>query len=525
MDNQVNAQTQSYDCSPALFADLTPGFADSSPQNFTELNGSLYFSTLEGLWKTDGTSEGTILINSFSFNTIKHIKILNNELIISTNATPTVQLWKSDGINTTLIKDFPNASGFYGIENLTSANGFVLFTVFEETTRKKLWRTDGTAEGTVLVKDIDPTNSMHYEPHILFEFNDNVYFRAGTSTTGQELWKSDGTSEGTTMVKDLYPGLGAGFTSPVFGILNNELYFNANDGSQYGLWKTDGTEAGTVFIKELSFGIDEITNINDILYLSAGNSQYGTEVWISDGTTAGTYMLKDINPGSASSTGTSYGHYFKSINSKVMFVASDGVHGLEPWVTDGTEAGTQMLKEINTTNYSSEVNHNYAKVFNGYLYFSANNGTTGRELWKTDGTEAGTALVADIFPGSNDSDPNHFTVFNGNLFFSAKTAEAGVELWSCGSALSIPEVELDKGISVYPNPTTGLLNIQFSDNHQEVKLEIYDVNGRKNLQKRVMSISQNNMESLHLDHLTPGIYMLRILTKEQQSTFKIVITR
>src|SRR5690554_5537903 len=199
---QAYAQT----CSPTLFADLKPGFDDSKPQNFTELNGLLYFSTLEGLWKTDGTTEGTILIYPTIFGKIKHITVLNNELIISTNkglTTSTVQLWKSDGVSVTLLKEFPNSDGFYGIESLTPTSEFVFFTLDESNIRKKLWRTDGTEAGTMMVKDIDPTNNINYEPNpiTLIALNDILYFKAGNTVAGNELWKSNGTPEGTSMVK------------------------------------------------------------------------------------------------------------------------------------------------------------------------------------------------------------------------------------------------------------------------------------------------------------------------------------
>lgn len=86
----------------------------------------------------------------------------------------------------------------------------------------------------------------------------------------------------------------------------------------------------------------------------------------------------------------------------------------------------------------------------------------------------------------------------------------------------IKEVEIAK---IYPNPTTGILNIQFSENQQDVQLEIYDVSGRLHIQKRVITVNQNNTETLNLDNLPSGVYVLRILTKEYQETFKIVVTK
>ena len=63
---------------------------------------------------------------------------------------------------------------------------------------------------------------------------------------------------------------------------------------------------------------------------------------------------------------------------------------------------------------------------NGTLFFTANDATTGRELWKSDGTAAGTVLVKDINPGSDSSGPSYLTNVNGTLFFTADDG-TGVE--------------------------------------------------------------------------------------------------
>lgn len=93
------------------------------------------------------------------------------------------------------------------------------------------------------------------------------------------------------------------------------------------------------------------------------------------------------------------------------------------------------------------------------------------------------------------------------------------------TTVGIADLERVGVTSVYPNPTNGLLNIQFSDNQQDVQLEIYDVSGRVHIQKRVMTISQNSVETLNLENLTTGVYTLRILTNENQATFRIVVTK
>jgi ELWxxDGT repeat protein len=106
------------------------------------------------------------------------------------------------------------------------------------------------------------------------------------------------------------------------------------------------------------------------------------------------------------------------VNGTTFFRADDGTNGLELWTTDGTAAGTVMVKDIGPGSYSSApiqlVN------VNGTLFFTANDGTNGDELWKSDGTAAGTVLVKDILPGSDNSSASSFLNVNGTLFFLAR---------------------------------------------------------------------------------------------------------
>jgi ELWxxDGT repeat protein len=181
---------------------------------------------------------------------------------------------------------------------------------------------------------------------------------------------------------------------------------------------------------------DNLTVFNDKLYFSAFTSSSGQELWVSDGTAAGTQLVKDINPVSVGSfgVGSSSPRDFFVFNGKLFFTADDGSTGQELWSSDGTTAGTQLVKDIRPGLGSSTESPFYSPadfaVFNGRLFFSANDGSTGRELWSTDGTTAGTQLFKDILPGINGSNPTGMTVFNGKLFFAAIDPIAGYELWS-----------------------------------------------------------------------------------------------
>src|SRR5205807_403080 len=81
--------------------------------------------------------------------------------------------------------------------------------------------------GTVMVKDINP-GSLGSFPYHLANVNGTLFFAADDGTHGTELWKSDGTAAGTVLVQDINPN---GSSSPSYLInVNGTLFFTANDG-------------------------------------------------------------------------------------------------------------------------------------------------------------------------------------------------------------------------------------------------------------------------------------------------------
>ena len=209
--------------------------------------------------------------------------------------------------------------------------------------------------------------------------NGTLFFSANDGTNGVELWKSDGTAAGTVMVKNILPGGDHGSPAMLTNF-NGTLYFTAYAPNYSGrqLWKSDGTEAGTVLVTDLSSGglteIYQLTNVNNtLLYFIASNGT-GTvnELWKSDGTTNGTLKVKDTNAGV---------NYLTDVNGTLYFRNDDGTNGVELWQSDGTETGTVMTENINP---SGDSNPEVLTEVNGVLYFAANDGQSGRELWRLD---------------------------------------------------------------------------------------------------------------------------------------------
>jgi ELWxxDGT repeat protein len=145
------------------------------------------------------------------------------------------------------------------------------------------------------------------------------------------------------------------------------------------MWVTDGTPEGTAMIMSVLYSRPQIlTAYNGKLYLRFRDGTHGLEPWVSDGTLEGTVMLKDISQARGDSGG-SFPEHFTGCNGKVYFEASDEVHGNEPWITDGTSEGTEMIKDIclgERGSYSE-----YFTEYNGKLYFRSSDAPNNFELW------------------------------------------------------------------------------------------------------------------------------------------------
>jgi ELWxxDGT repeat protein len=118
-------------------------------------------------------------------------------------------------------------------------------------------------------------------PQQLTNVNGSLFFTATTAETGLELWKTNGTAASTSLVKDIRPG---GSSNPTeLTNVNGTLFFSAaNEAENYELWKSDGTAAGTVLVKEILGGPGGstplfLTNVNGTLYFYARDSITGQE--------------------------------------------------------------------------------------------------------------------------------------------------------------------------------------------------------------------------------------------------------
>ena len=356
------------------------------------------------------------------------------------------ELWKSDGTNagTVMVKDIkPDQDGFYGPEYLAAVEGTLFFAADDGRHGMELWKSDGTRSGTVMVKDII-TGRRSVDLGSPVAVGENLFFTADDRVHGPELWKSDGTRAGTVMVKDISSddeGY-AGYAGPSsLTAAGGRLFFTADD-DLHGpeLWTSDGTGTGTVMVKDIALGSAasaepprSLTGVDDTLFFLAEDGVHGQELWTSDGTRAGTVMAKDINPGEPDSVESGYGTDMTGMKGRLFFGASDGTHGPGLWTSDGTEAGTTLVK----AGPGRPRGAGDLAAVGGSLFFAADDGTSGSELWQSDGTAAGTVVLKD-FRRVEDAmywEPYGLTSAGGRLFFKADDGH-GRELWTSDGTLS-----------------------------------------------------------------------------------------
>ncbi len=474
------AHIQAYSASTTTLVKDINVVGDSHPGNLTSFNNMLFFTSndvLHGyeLWRSDGTSAGTVLVKDICTGTCssgpKDLTVFNGSLYFSANdGVHGVELWKSNGtaVGTVLVN--PGPSGSYP-QDLTVFANMLYFDACDSTNGCELWSSNGTASGTALVKDLCPgtCNSIPDQLTPVYGVtlgSTALYFAAYDSTNGRELWKSDGTASGTVLVKDICPSTCGSapheLTVVYRTVFASTLFFEACYSMAFascGLWKSDGTNAGTVVVKDINpggtygSGPCSLTAFGRLLFFNANNDTYGRELWKSNGTASGTVLVKDIKPGSASSM-PSCGPAMTILNGNLFFTADDAVHGFELWSTNGTDAGTNMAKDINPGVNSSYTS--YLTAVGNTLLFSAYDGTTGSELWRSDGTASGTIMVKDICPDACSSGPTRLTAVGSVLYFAASDGSQaaganGNELW-----MSQPDTQASPTL-----PASAILSLGF----------------------------------------------------------------
>jgi uncharacterized repeat protein (TIGR01451 family) len=465
----------------SLVQDLLPGPESSHPFIVGNVGDTVFFSAgnddgTRSLWTVSGSQDPVLFANLEA--SAGAFELDGTLYFGASNGVHGHELWRTDGTaaGTTMVKDIREGQfGSFSGQGFALLDGEVYFSAFHPDYGSELWKTDGTEAGTALVRDIMP-GAGGSEPREIVAAGGLVFFQANDGASGREVWRTDGTEQGTLLIKDVFPGSGNSFRPEELTVLGSAVFFrhgNLTTGEE--LWRTDGSEAGTVIVRDIYPGQtcrpafcfsnhsrpEDITAIGDLLYFSA-DSAVGRELYKSDGTEAGTVLIKDIYPGT-DGLGTPFRSNptdFTALGGSVYFFTEhfDEFGQSELWKTDGTEAGTVQVKNLNPV---ERANAFRLTAIGQSLYFVACGDVTSGddggdpancEPWVSDGTEAGTMVLHDINPGLGNSSPQgEFMAAGGAVFFNADDGEHGAELWRTGLAVA-SGADLEITISDSPDP-------------------------------------------------------------------------
>lgn len=508
---------------PELFANLYGGMSpNAGVENLAysaQLDNLLFFSMQDNnnfkLYVTDGTTGNTQILKTLP-QYLDLVAFDNHVYFSFEDPTNGVELWKTDGtlVGTVLVATLGGSSTGGAHYVVAGDKLFIASESAASTYNKRLYSLSiGSNTPLLLAANLNNVLSLTaYNNQVLFTANNppNLYI---------EPYISDGTVAGTHILKDIRPGVDG---SDPFGyfLYNDKMYFSANDGTHgFEVWSTDGTENGTQMLMDINPGnVHGVYSFygaiaDGILFFAANDGVHGTEIWTTYGIPGYTELLYDVNP-----TGSSNPLNFVALDNKIIFNANDGIHGSELWITNGTAQFTNMIKDINPGSDPSTFSiYQFNALCPNLLFFSSDDGVNGLEPWVTDGTAAGTFLIEDInAAGESVNALTRYVSFNEKIYFSAET-ETGRQLfvmdYNC-EALGVEQRQAT-AFTIYPNPGKDIINIETTK--EIANLKIYNTLGQ------VVNTAAGNKKEMDVSALSNGIYFLKISTIDNLQSIQRII--
>lgn len=429
----------------------------SDPGLRARLDGWAYFAAADPLhgvelWRTDGTAEGTERVADVCPGRCDSAPegistALGRIFFTADDGVTGREVWVSDGTRegTRLLKDIcPERGGSI----LSERHGFRLdpaelgseafFVANDGTSGRELWRTDGTEEGTERVADLRP-GAAGSDPGPLAVFGGALVFAADDGVNGRELWVSDGTSGGSRLAWDLERGERS--SHPFFvAISGNRLLFTTSSGH---FWTWNGTTAPGRFTEICPAFCSSLgaAPLGQDLIVGVQSADLKVSLWRVNLVTRGHVRLVEYPQALLSPLGLT------TVGERVFFTAYDPAAGAELRVTDGTPEGTRLVADLDPTEfapgYPRSSNPAFLTPFGNGILFSASGPGTGSEPWASDGTAAGTRLVRDLYPGPGESRPAGFVVLGDRALFGASSPEHPFSLWRSDSTEAGTEMIAD----------------------------------------------------------------------------------
>lgn len=511
------------------------------------------------LWVTDGTSAGTIGLPTPPQVLLSGQPVgFGDGLLFSAIDERGLELWRNDGTpgGTAIVRDIRNPPSSSNPIPLAALGPYLLFAADDGTSGYELWRSDGTTAGTQMLKDIRSGAGDALEEGCGLTLESVVvqgvlYFCATDLEHGAELWRTDGTTEGTWLVKDIVPGPESSYPRTLT-THDGSLFFLASHpsaaGSDISIFRSDGSDAGTAPIFDVpqsgqrfeltSFGghlyfaadgvpglwrsdgaaerieplpIDQVENIRAVtplrnLLIFSGAGAIGGGVWATDGTVAGTRFVRDITPARLPGVDFSSNASFFPARDYLYFVTPhpNGRIG-SLWRTDGTTDGTRIIATPNEF-FSSDID-NLTAVGDGLAFSASTWSRYGNELWMVRPNDE--VVVRDIIPGEASSLPRSFLAIGDTLLFSADDGVHGHELWrsqAFGPPVLFHDIVEGRSGSDPAKPMLACNYIYFTAAHPDTGNELWAIPVAEVEPTAAVCVGDCNCDNaVTVDDLTTGV--------------------
>lgn len=425
-----------------------PGALNNDSNIYLQNNFLVFFSN-NSLWKSDGTLAGTNIINSSSYPNygnlgINNITVFKNKIYFDCYLGSYSNFAKLiyDGTSFTKFSDvFPELSTATFIKKsipYTGENKYLIFGKYINS-NYQYFVFDGVSSKQIQNLLFD--YSSGFEMDVKDTPDTNFLINAGNKKYGQEIFKFNFINASSS----LYENANSTSGSYMYGAqkINGKLFYFGTDENGLGPIMSDGTPNGTVKIKNeitAPFFNSNTANIgeyvpnvkvNNKIYFPCSISGSTTSLCVSDGTAAGTLLVKNINPAGKDGSNS---YDFPSIiklgqnTNKFLFKVDESNFAAKLWVSDGTEAGTFNLNSL------PHIRELYALLNNKTYYVAVDYNLNRAVLMVTDGTQAGTQLFYD-FSGTRKL--NSILGYTNNKFFIL--VDNAIDYWTTKKELWVSD--------------------------------------------------------------------------------------
>jgi ELWxxDGT repeat protein len=471
----------------AMVKDINPS-GSAQIGNIVIVQGKMVFMATENgtdfdLYSSDGTDAGTVKINETNQlgNDIlspDRAAVFGGKLLFCTSTALISTDGTANGTNTVLSIALYAASPAQGYCEL---NGYAYFMLTDNLGNPELWRTDGTAGGTMTSLEFSTDSSHVGNVSKLFAFNGKLYLVGYAGGNGNDLYSVEGTVSGHLKKIQLNPNPNLGSNPGYINIVNDQLVFTAWQGNNTSLFKMSMTDTVPQPVASVSgIGVSSGLSIcnNSVYFMDAG-SNIIHRVKMDDFT----HQTIALHGYQMPFYGLGDGSFLVGGNEKVFFAAYDSISGKQVLMeSNGTTEGTKEVMPIGVTT---------SHPFNQILSCGA-----------IDGFD--------------------FKMWGNKLVMPANFNDAGRELWiyDASTAAGIGFVEHRNNISVYPNPVNATLNFKTANGYCETAI-ITDLNGRV-LQKDVVA---GEAGSIDVSKLPVGNYCVTLSGAGNAATKRFTVTR